>query len=159
MTLAPDTLSLRHALDTCLGHSGALREALNDLDRRGLTAADLENLAKEDRRLLDQFAYRYTRLQDDMGARLIPAVLRTLGEEVSGMAMIDRLNRLEQLSWLPSADEWAGLRIIRNEFTHDYPEKAEDRQERLLLAMTSARRLTEILAGFEENVRKRFPGA
>jgi dTDP-4-amino-4,6-dideoxygalactose transaminase len=34
---------------------------------------DYTHLNKEDRRLLDQFAYRYTRLQDDMGVKLVPA--------------------------------------------------------------------------------------
>jgi len=67
-----------------------------------LDAQLLEHPSKEDRRLLDQFAYRYTRMQDDMGARLVPAILRALGEEVSAMSTLDRLDRLEQLDWLPS---------------------------------------------------------
>lgn len=80
MTNTPEILSLLHALDTCLGHGQALQEALDDLGQRSMGAddLDLEHLTKEDRRLLDQFAYRYTRLQDDMGPRLIPASLRAL---------------------------------------------------------------------------------
>jgi len=74
---------------------------LADLEQRNFTTTDLEKLPKQDRRLLDQFAYRYTRLQDDMGARLIPAILSTLGEDIAPMATLDRLNRLEQLGWLP----------------------------------------------------------
>ena len=88
-----------------------------------MVAADLDALGKEDRRLLDQFAYRYTRLQDDMGARLIPAVLRALGEEITAMPMLDRLSRMEQLGWLPDAEEWADLRRIRNEFAHDFQKR------------------------------------
>jgi hypothetical protein len=44
--------------------------------------------------LLDQFAYRYTRLQDGMGARLMPAVLKALGEDIGPMSAIDRFTRL-----------------------------------------------------------------
>ncbi|OGT20574.1 MAG: hypothetical protein A2V90_01575 [Gammaproteobacteria bacterium RBG_16_57_12] len=149
--------SLRQAVATCRTHRQALQEALEDLYRRALAATELENLPKEDRRLLDQFAYRYTRLQDDMGNRLMAAVLRALGEEISGMPMLDRLNRLEQLGWLPSADEWADLRRIRNEFTHDYPETIAERFERLQLALASARRLVEILDGIDQRVHQRFP--
>jgi len=87
----------------------------------------LEQPGKGNRRLLDQFAYRYTRMQDDMGARLIPAILGALGEDVAAMSALDRLDRLEQLAWLPSADEWSELRRIRNEFTHDYPETSQDK--------------------------------
>ena len=121
MKKPPEWLALQQAYVVCLGHEAVLRDALEDLKQRKLVAADLAALSKEDRRLLDQFAYRYTRLQDDMGARLIPAALRALGEEVAAMPMLDRLNRMEQLGWLPDAEEWAELRRIRNEFAHDYP--------------------------------------
>ena len=66
---------------------------------------DYTALSKQDRRLLDQFAYRYTRLQDDIGVKLMPAVLKVLGEDVALMSAIDRFARLEQLGWLASADE------------------------------------------------------
>ncbi|WP_260293619.1 hypothetical protein [Sedimenticola hydrogenitrophicus] len=160
MTNSPELLSLRNALITCLGHGQALKEALNDLAKRdfGTDDLDLERLTKDDRRLLDQFAYRYTRLQDDMGSRLIPATLRMLEEEIASMAMLDRLNRLEQLGWLPSAEEWIRLRAIRNEFTHDYPEDVAERYERLELAIISAKRLRELIAGFERKVKERWPG-
>ena len=65
---------------------------------------DYTALSKQDRRLLDQFAYRYTRLQDDIGVKLMPAVLKVLGEDVALMSAIDRFARLEQLGWLASAD-------------------------------------------------------
>lgn len=159
MTNTTEVLSLLHTLDTCLGHGQALQEALDDLGQRSLGAddLDLEHLTKWDRRLLDQFAYRYTRLQDDMGTRLIPASLRALEEEISSMAMLDRLNRLEQMGWLPSAEEWIKLRTIRNEFTHDYPEETEERYERLQLAIASAKMLLELVAGFEKRIKERWP--
>lgn len=158
MNHAAEMLALQQAVTTCRTHREALQEALEDLRQRALTASDWEHLTKEDRRLLDQFAYRYTRLQDDMGNRLMSAALRAMGEEISGMPMLDRLNRLEQLGWLPSADEWADLRRIRNEFTHDYPETATERFERLQLALASARGLLEILAGIDQRIHQRFPG-
>ena len=158
MNHAAEMPALQQAVTTCRTHREALQEALEDLRQRALTASDLEHLTKEDRRLLDQFAYRYTRLQDDMGNRLMSAALRAMGEEISGMPMLDRLNRLEQLGWLPSADEWADLRRIRNEFTHDYPETATERFERLQLALASARGLLEILAGIDQRIHQRFPG-
>ncbi|MCA1937384.1 MAG: hypothetical protein LDL29_01785 [Dechloromonas sp.] len=36
--------------------------------------------------------------------------------------MLDKLNRLEQLGFLGSIDDWNTLRVIRNHFAHDYPE-------------------------------------
>ncbi len=154
MNQNPEKLALEQALAIGRIHHEALGDALDDLRRRDLKTADLDRLDKGDRRLLDQFAYRYTRLQDDMGARLIPAVLRALQEEINVLSMLDRLSRLEQLGWLPSAEEWSDLRRVRNEFAHDYPDTADERFERLQLALTAARRLLEILAGFEQKVQQ-----
>ncbi len=156
MKKTPEILALDHALTTCNTHEETLRDTLSEISLRSLDESEIDHLEKQDRRLLDQFAYRYTRLQDDMGAKLIPAILRALGEEIAAIPVMERLNRMEQLIWLPSADEWSDLRRIRNEFTHDYPESAHERYERLQLAFTSARRLTEILSLFRQKIDERF---
>jgi len=157
MNNSPEWLALQQAYAVCCVHEDALRDAIADLKQRSLGAADLEALSREDRRLLDQFAYRYTRLQDDMGARLIPAVLRALGEDIAAMPTLDRLNRMEQLAWLPSAEKWGELRRIRNEFTHDYPETMEERFERLQLALSSAQAVAEVFKAMSVKIRERFP--
>ena len=149
--------ALRQVHDTCLAHHEALREALDDLRLRDLAASDLGCLTKDDRRLLDQFAYRYTRLQDDMGARLMPTVLLALGEEIAVMSVLDRLDRLEQLGWLPSAEEWGELRRTRNEFTHDYTETTGERFERLQLALSAAAKVMTILEAMNQEIYRRFP--
>jgi len=156
MKATAEILSLGQILVLCRGHDEVLSDVLYDLSRRKLDVQALEHPGKGDRRLLDQFAYRYTRMQDDMGARLIPAILGALGEDVAAMSALDRLDRLEQLAWLPSADEWSELRRIRNEFTHDYPETSQERYERLQLAIVSAGRLQEIQAIFTDKIGRRF---
>jgi len=156
MKATAEILALGQILTLCRGHDEVLSDVLYDLSRRELDAQALEHPGKEDRRLLDQFTYRYTRMQDDMGARLIPAMLRALGEDISAMSTLDRLDRLEQLAWLPSANEWSELRRIRNEFTHDYPETAQERYERLQLAVISASRLLEIQEIFTDKISRRF---
>lgn len=136
-----EQLALEHALSLCQTHADALQDALNDLDAGAVDLSKLSALEKDQRRILDQFAYRYTRLQDDMGMKLFPAVLRALGENVPAMSMIDRLNRLEQLGWIESAQAWGEHRRVRNEFTHDYPEAVDERKQRVLLAIDSARNM------------------
>ncbi|MBN4079373.1 hypothetical protein JYT26_01905 [Beggiatoa alba] len=157
MTDKPEILALQQSYSTCRMHQEALCEALVDLDQSDLTEKMLQNLDKEQRRLLDQFAYRYIRLQDDMGNRLLKSVLLALGEDIAAMPVIDRLNRLEQLEWLPSAEEWMGLRKIRNNFTHEYPETAEERFARITLAIQSARRISDIFDEIGKKIVQRFP--
>lgn len=146
---ATEQLALQHIHGVCQGHADALAEALADMQLRGLSVEDYNQLSKADRRLLDQFAYRYTRLQDDMGARLMPAVLIALGEDIGPMSAIDRFNRLEQLGWLASADDWLTLRQVRNQFAHDYPDSAAERFERLQAAIHAARQLLAIMLNFQ----------
>lgn len=159
MNPSADTLALEQAHTLCKDHLEALRDAMDDMQQRALGLSDYAQLSKADRRLLDQFAYRFTRLQDDMGARLMPAVLRALGEEVAAMPALDRFSRLEQLGWLPSAENWNVLRQIRNQFAHDYPASAAQRFERLQAAIGAAHQMVAMMAHFDNEIGQRFPGS
>lgn len=156
MKSTPELLALAQALTLCHGHLDALQDALGDMQSRQLTLADLDHLSSADRRLLDQFAYRYTRLQDDMGGRLMPALLRALWEEVAAMPALDRFARLEQLGWLASAEDWNVLRQIRNQFANDYPDSTNERFERLQAAIDAAHQLIAIIAHIDSKLRQRF---
>ena len=156
MKPSPEMHALAQAYALCQGHLDALHDALSDMQQRALSSSECEHLSKADRRLLDQFAYRYTRLQDDMGARLMPAILRALGEDVTAMPAFDRFSRLEQLGWLPSADEWNVLRQIRNQFAHDYPESPKERFDRLQAAIRASQQLIDVIAKVESRIHQRF---
>jgi len=51
-------------------------------------------------RILDQLLFRFSKLQDALGIRLVPATLAALAEPFEEWPMIDRLNRLEKLGAL-----------------------------------------------------------
>lgn len=157
MKATPEQLILQQIQALCQRHAQALRDALQDMALLALTPAQYSQLSKADRRLLDQFAYRYTRLQDDMGTRLMPAVLKALGEDVAPMSAIDRFARLEQLGWLPSADAWATLRQIRNQFTHDYPDDVAERFDRLQAATAAAGQLLTVMEQFDARINGLLP--
>ncbi len=145
MTPAADLERLRQALWRCGRHRQALGHALADLALAPLTGpADLENPGRERERLLDQFTYRFIRLQDDLGQSLMPAILRCLGEDVPRLAMLARLDRLEQLGWLEQAERWLELRQIRNALTHDYPEPLEQQWQDLQAAIAAAHELVQL---------------
>lgn len=69
---------------------------------------------------VEAFVARFSRLQDTLGDKLIPALLRALGEPVG--AVIDNLDRAERLGWLASADDWLATRQLRNRMIHEYIE-------------------------------------
>jgi hypothetical protein len=69
---------------------------------------------------VDAFVSRFGRLQDNLGDKLLPILLRALGEKTG--AVIDNLDRAERLGLIPSADQWTEIRKLRNQMVHDYVE-------------------------------------
>lgn len=79
-----------------------------------------KNLDDEQVESLDQFLFRFCKLQDAIGQRFFPALLELLNEPVKTKPFLDRLNRLEQLGVIDSKTRWLQLREIRNELSHEY---------------------------------------
>lgn len=75
---------------------------------------------------IEAFASRFSRLQDTVGDKLIPVLLRMLGE--SPGAAIDNFDRAERLGWLASADEWMSTRLLRNQMIHGHRRSRHSRQ-------------------------------
>lgn len=72
---------------------------------------------------VEAFVGRFSRLQDTLADKLLPALLRALGETPG--AAVDNLDRAERLGWLRSADEWLAARQLRNRMVHEYVEDPE----------------------------------
>lgn len=116
-------MRLLEAWRQCERHLHHLRHALLALESSlPVMPADIAGMDDEVIQDWDQFILRFTKLQDAMGARLYPALLDYLQEPFQDRPMLDRLHRLERLSYLSSVDEWNTLRAIRNTFAHDYPQ-------------------------------------
>lgn len=86
-----------------------------------ITAQDIENLPSQDISYMDMLSIRFSKIQDLIGARIFPLILE-LSEEKEFLTVIDRLNRLEKLNFIDDANWWIGLRNLRNNMTHDYPD-------------------------------------
>ena len=66
----------------------------------------------------DQIIYRFSKLQDCMGAKLFRSVLLYEGENIN-KPFLDILNQLETIDII-NVDEWFEIRDLRNEIAHDY---------------------------------------
>ena len=74
---------------------------------------NLESLAYS-----DQIIYRFSKLQDCMGAKLFKSILLYQGENID-KPFLDILNQLEKMD-IVSVDDWFEIRDLRNEIAHDY---------------------------------------
>lgn len=82
-------------------------------------AAKLDNDIELAERV-EAFVSRFGRLQDTLGSKLIPELLRVLGEPIG--AMIDNLDRAERFGWVSSTEAWLSARQLRNQMVHEYIE-------------------------------------
>jgi uncharacterized protein YutE (UPF0331/DUF86 family) len=81
----------------------------------------LQNLEPEQISFIDQYIFRFAKIQDMMGEKLFRMILEAVEEETDSLAFIDVLNKLEKLEVLPDKTEWLYLRKLRNEVSHEYP--------------------------------------
>jgi hypothetical protein len=120
-------------------HRHTLAEALAEWDRS--PATDWQSLKADRGRVrLDQVLFRFIKLQDAVGERLVPATLAALNEPYQDWPLRDRLNRLEKLGYL-EVDPWLAWREVRNRLAHDYPDRPDLRFAALLAAIAAAHAL------------------
>ena len=126
-------------------------ERLRSLDIDVLWVDSLEN-NDEYSEMLDAFVSRYGRLQDTLGDKLLPAILRANLEKTG--SQLDNLLRAEKLGWIESTQSWVELRELRNRLVHEYIESADDLLDALHQALQGAHILVETQLHFAAYARK-----
>lgn len=143
------------AVRECEIHLDRMRYAMSAMERfMPLGETAYARLSMDDIQVIDQFVFRFSKLQDAMGERLFRAVLEFLEEEVKTRSFLDILNRLEQLGALESREQWLSLRIMRNNFAHEYDDDAVSMSETLNTAYAHASRLEGIFGRMREFASK-----
>jgi len=111
-------------------HLKRLRSAFKKINELGfsfpLTNNEVELLlsSEEGTMVLDQIAYRFSKLQDSIG-KLIRNYLYLLGENVENLPMIDVINLAQRIGLPISEEKWFELRALRNAISHEYEEETE----------------------------------
>jgi hypothetical protein len=112
-------------------------------DRHEINVSFVEKLADDPdlSERVEAFVSRFSRLQDTLGDKLLPAVLSLARE--TPRTHIDNLDRAEKLGWLESADDWVALRKLRNQMIHEYMEDPAVMADALLSAHAAVHVLTD----------------
>jgi len=121
-----------------------------------LTAETFQALTEEQIEHIDQFIYRFTKLQDSMGTRLLPAVYAWLEADSRPVPFLDILSRLEQLGLLQDASKWQFFRNLRNNLAHDYPESVRQTVGTLNLLFRHIQDLESMYSGVREACLRRM---
>ena len=137
-------------------HLDVLETALEDWQCTPVTGLIQLETDQNRLRLLDQLIFRFTKLQDAMGQRLVPATLAALSEPYEEWSMIDRLNRLEKLGYL-EVDAWLRWRETRNRLAHEYPEQDALRFATILASVQAAAELAASYRAWRTRLESKMP--
>lgn len=137
----------------CRLHADILAEALLEHGDVRYSADEVPQLERARLRMLDQMAYRYTKLQSTLGERLLPLMLELTEEPIApDAAFSQKLQRLERLGIIPSADQWRTFRQTRNALAHEYPDAPEIKAALLNHFIGSVGELVEFWRHVEQRI-------
>lgn len=150
---------IKDAVAECEIHIKRISEALSKLEKYlPLTEDIYNNLTSDDIQALDQFIYRYTKLQDKIGSSILKNLVYLLEYSDNTRTFIDMLNILEKNNIIASANKWKDFRDLRNRLTHEYINHT-DLQVKLLNDVYDAylyiqKEFTHIVMSFETTCRR-----
>ena len=114
---------LKDNLEESYKHLKRLNEAFIELSKKYKIPINQNSYNEilnnsQDLAFSDQIIYRFSKLQDTMGAKLFRALLLYEGENVN-KPFLDILNDLEKMNII-DVENWFEIRDLRNEIAHDY---------------------------------------
>ena len=122
-----DRLKLLRYIEECDRHVLKIKHAVSKMkDFMPLTISKFKLLSEDDKEHIDQLIFRYSKLQDAMGERLFPSILKNLKENFENKPFRDLTDRLEKLEIIDSTNDWDELRKSRNILAHEYSSRDDE---------------------------------
>lgn len=117
-----------------------------------MNRSQYESLSEEQVRCVDQFLFRFAKAQDSIGAKLFRYLLTLMEEDSESLPMRDVLDKMERYGVIESVEEWAYMRELRNEISHEYLAEGE------LEALNELFGKAETLQGIYAKVKEKLEG-
>ncbi|MDP3150345.1 MAG: hypothetical protein Q8N83_14580 [Ignavibacteria bacterium] len=141
-----NTPILKSLLNECSKHAFWMNSAYRKLQSSlPITPDRVFKLDDQEVEHIDQYIFRFSKLQDAIGNKLFKSVLTELGEEVTDKSAIDIFNRMEQLGIIENYEVWKEFRDIRNELAYDYEEDEHEAAEKINLIISKKSDLEKYL--------------
>ena len=147
---------LKLILTECSQHQARVLRAYGKMKSKlPLSIDTYSHLSEDDIEHIDQFLFRFSRLQDAMGKKLFHTLLLLLEEPVRDMPFVDILNHLERLGFL-KAQDWLDLRNMRNNIAHEYSLETDELVDSLNAILEEKDKLLFIYEAMREYCEERF---
>lgn len=119
-----EKIKLKKYFSECDKHLQRIEEAYADIkDILPLSVQKYKILSKDEVQDIDQYLYRFSKLQDTLGQKVFRLLLNIYNPSNENITFIDLLNNLEKLGFLDNISEWINLREKRNKIAHQYDDE------------------------------------
>lgn len=127
MELNLENIKIEKIFKECDKHLQRINEAHGDMSAfMPLTATKYENLSKDDVQAIDQYLFRFAKLQDSMGEKLFKLLVGRFEQNAEKLPFLDVIKKIEKYIDMDIVNEWQDLRNIRNQLAHEYEDDAID---------------------------------
>jgi len=123
-------------------HIDLIEESL-DVLKDTLPIKNYEELTQLQRFALNALIFRFSKLQDIIGAKIFRNYLEYSGYNTVEKSFFDILKEIEKEN-IVDIDTWDELRELRNKIAHEYPEEVDEMLESVNLFIEKASLLTQI---------------
>ena len=113
---------LQKIIDVCHIHLRRLNVAHQNIQALfPITEPVYQALSAEKIAFIDQYIFRFAKLQDAIGDKLFKQILVVSDEQVENLSFRDILNKIEKFGIINDRNGWIQMREIRNDVSHEYP--------------------------------------
>ncbi|BCG64229.1 MAG: hypothetical protein methR_P1999 [Methyloprofundus sp.] len=126
------TLKIQKYINECQKHKLRIEQSYANVNEIfPLSAPRYKLLSDEEVAAIDQYLFRFTKLQDTIGQRLFKMIVSDYVDNIEQLTFVDILNQLEKIGLLENALIWKTLRDIRNNIAHQYDDDPQEMAEAL----------------------------
>ena len=148
-------LKLERYLNECEKHKIRIEKAYMKVGGIfPISASKYEKLNDDEIEAIDQYLFRFAKLQDTIGNKLFRLIVSQYVENIEQLTFLDILNHLEKFDILESADIWRKLRAVRNDISHQYDDEPQEMAEALNNIFAYKNELIKIYENIQKRVKK-----
>jgi len=132
-------------------HINRLTDVLSVLEKLyPLNNEKLETISLENKDKLDVLAFRFSKLQDLLGAKIFREYLVVLQYPVEDKNFLELLKELDKEKII-DIDIWSEFRGVRNSISHEYPFEEDEKLEAINYLIKNVKYLINITKKIKDN--------
>ena len=150
-----EKIKLERYFHECDKHLQRIEEAYGDIEEfLPLSAQKYLELGKDEVQAIDQYLFRFAKLQDTLGDKIFKLLIAWYEQNSEGLPFIDILNRLEKIGFINNAKEWIFLRKIRTEISHQYDDEPEEMSQAINAILQQKELIKDIYLKVKERTNR-----